>query len=128
MTEFELSMSGGEWCHGLGSFSLGSAGAGDRAAFALPGDRPVWGRNRPLKMEHLRLEFSFDLKKRQLKGLASLTFSPRATPVREAIFDAFDLDVSAVTDEGGKPLKFTAGDRTLQVDLGRAKKPGQSTT
>ena len=38
------------------------------SAFALPGDRPVWGRNRPLKMEHLKLEFSFDLKKRQVKG------------------------------------------------------------
>jgi len=130
MTEIGLITSGGELCHGLGDWtSTGEAtAAADRVAFALPGDRPVWGRNRPLKMEHLRLEFSFDLKKRQVKGLASLTFSPRATTVREAIFDAFDLDVSAVTDEAGKPLKFSAGDRTLQVDLGRARKPGQSTT
>ncbi len=125
MGELEL-IASGEACHGLGWGELSAAG--DRTAFALPGDRPVWGRNRPLKMEHLRLEFSFDLRQRQVKGLATLTFSPRATPVREAVFDAFDLDVTAVTDEGGKPLKFTAGDRTLQVDLGRQRKPGQSTT
>jgi len=126
MTELEVLASGSELCHGLGWVE--GMSAADRVAFALPGDRPVWGRNRPLKMEHLRLELSFDLKKRQVKGLASLTFSPRATNVREAIFDAFDLDVTAVTDEAGKPLKFTNGDRTLQVDLGRARKPGQSTT
>lgn len=126
MSELELIASGAGWCHGIGW--AGAGGASERTAFALPGDRPVWGRNRPLKMEHLRLEFSFDLKKRQVKGLATLTFSPRATSVREAVLDAFDLDVTAVLDEAGKPLKFTPGDRTLQVDLGRARKPGQSTT
>ncbi len=126
MSEIGLIASGSESCHGLG-WGEASA-AGERITFALPGDRPVWGRNRPLKMEHLRLEFSFDLKKRQVKGLASLTFSPRATTVREAVFDAFNLDVTAVMDEAGKPLKFASGDRTLQVDLGRSRKPGQSTT
>ena len=115
----------GEACSGLG----GGIGAADgRAPFVLPGDRPVWGRNRPLQMEHLRLEFSFDLKKRAVQGVATLTFSPRATSVREAMFDAIDLDVASVTDQAGKPLKFTTGDRTLQVDLGRARRPGQSTT
>ncbi|MEX2375227.1 MAG: M1 family metallopeptidase, partial [Dehalococcoidia bacterium] len=124
MAEFEAVSESAQVCLGLGGFGA----AADRMPFVLTGDRPVWGRNRPLKMEHLRLEFSFDLRRRVVHGLASLTFSPRATSVREAVFDAVALDVASVTDEAGKPLKFTTGERTLAVDLGRARRPGQSTT
>ncbi|MDA1010327.1 MAG: M1 family aminopeptidase, partial [Chloroflexi bacterium] len=124
MAEFDALIESGEVCSGLGGFTA----AAERMPFVLPGDRPVWGRNRPLKMEHIRLEFSFDLRRRTVNGVASLTFSPRATSVREATFDAIDLDVSSVTDEGGKALKFSLGNRTLTVDLGRARRPGQTTT
>ncbi len=130
MSEFDAG-AWGEVCHGLGSIEGVSMGLGflaDRQPFALPGDRPVWGRNRPLRIEHLRLEFSFDLKKRQVNGVATLTFHPRAGSVREAVFDAIDLDVSSVTDEGGKALAYSVGDRTLTVDLGRSRRQGQSTT
>ncbi len=130
MTEFEATAEGVA-CHGLdyGAYAAGAAlGAADRQPFALAGDRPVWGRNRPLRIEHLRLEFSFDLKKRQVNGVTTLTFHPRAGSVREAVLDAVDLDVSSVTDETGRDLKFTVGDRTLSVDLGRARREGQSTT
>ncbi|MDA1240803.1 MAG: M1 family aminopeptidase [Chloroflexi bacterium] len=125
MAEFEAVTESAQVCSGLGGFG---ATAAERMPFVLPGDRPVWGRNRPLKMEHLRLEFSFDLRRRTVNGVASLTFSPRATSVRTATFDAINLDVSSVTDEAGKPLKFTTGDRTLAIDLGRARRPGQSST
>ena len=36
--------------------------AADRRPFALPGDKPVWGRDRPLKVDHVRIELSFDVK------------------------------------------------------------------
>jgi aminopeptidase N len=124
MTEFEAIAESAAACSGLG----GIGAAANRMPFPLPGDRPVWGRNRPIRMEHLRLEFSFDLKQRRVNGVATLTFSPRAQSVREAVFDAFDLDVASVTDEAGKALTFSNGDRTLTVDLERARRPGQSTT
>jgi aminopeptidase N len=128
MSEFDAATWATEACNGLEGLALSSAGASDRMPFALPGDRPVWGRNRPLKIEHLRLEFSFDLKKRRVDGVTTLTFHPRAGSVREAVFDAVDLDVASVTDEAGKALGFSVGDRTLTVDLGRARREGQSTT
>ncbi|MCK9486418.1 MAG: HEAT repeat domain-containing protein [Dehalococcoidia bacterium] len=132
MSEFNAA-AWSEACRGLEgveatSMAAGAGALADRQPFALPGDRPVWGRNRPLRIEHLRLEFSFDLKQRRVDGVAALTFHPRADAVREAVFDAIDLDVSAVTDEAGRDLKFALGERTLTVDLGRSRRQGQSTT
>ncbi|MEX2372435.1 MAG: M1 family metallopeptidase, partial [Dehalococcoidia bacterium] len=129
MTEFDAAEWSVEGCHGLGELGAGGGvAANGRTPFALPGDRPVWGRNRPLRLEHLRLEFSFDLKRRVVHGVAAITFHPRASRVRQAVFDAVDLDVTSVTDERGKALKFSAGDRTLSIDLGRTRTEGQSTT
>ncbi|MEX2032091.1 MAG: hypothetical protein WEA81_04430, partial [Dehalococcoidia bacterium] len=130
MSEFDAAAWASEACNGLEALALTNAGAGaaDRMPFALPGDRPVWGRNRPLKIDHLHLEFSFDLKKRQVNGVTTLTFHPRVGSVREAVFDAVDLDVASVTDEAGKALSYSVGDRTLTVDLGRARREGQPTT
>ena len=133
MTDFDSTTWGIEGCTGLGLGLIASAeqaalGAADRTPFALPGDRPVWGRNRPLRIEHIRLEFSFDLKRRAVNGVATITFHARAVPVREAVFDAVNLDVASVVDDRGRELKFSAGDRTLAIDLGRTRAQGQSTT
>src|SRR6266581_239474 len=82
-------------------------GLADRRAFVLPGDRPVWGRDRPLILEHLRLEFSFDIPKRAVRGVASTTFNPRVGGLREAVFDAIELDIESVTDAEGRAYPFT---------------------
>ena len=100
----------------------GRAGASTldgRHPFALPGDRPVWGRDRPFAVEHIALEFSFNLARGELSGVATTTFRPRVDGLREAIFDAIELDVESVTDASGRALHFTVGERTLRVDLGR---------
>ena len=107
-------------CGGLlGTASGGGAAARDRHAFALPGDRPVWGRDRPFAVEHIALEFSFDLGRRELSGVATTTFRPRTDGLREAVFDARELVVESVTDGSGRELPFHLGERSLHVDLGR---------
>ncbi|MFA7249525.1 MAG: M1 family aminopeptidase [Dehalococcoidia bacterium] len=108
-----------EGCHGL--TAVQSAQAADRTAFALPGDEAVWGRDRPFRVEHLRLEVDLDVPRRSLRGVATTTFRPRNDGLREAVFDAVELHVESVTDEAGKPLAWRTGDRTLTIDLGRAR-------
>ncbi|MCY4640094.1 MAG: M1 family aminopeptidase [Chloroflexi bacterium] len=107
-------------CGGLlGAAHAGAAAAEDRHPFALPGDRPVWGRDRPFAVEHIALEFSFDLARRELSGVATTTFRPRTDGLREAVFDARELVVESVTDGSGRELPFRLGERSLHVDLRR---------
>ena len=108
--------------------STGAIALADRRPFALPGDRAVWGRDRPLVIEHLRLEFAFDLQHREVRGVTTTTFHPRVGGLREAVFDAIELDIEAVTDADGHALPFTASDGKLRIDLGRARPAGRSIT
>ena len=124
MTEVETTIIEGAECGGL---SL-HGGLADRRAFALPGDAPVWGRDRPIKIDHLRLEFSFDIPKGLVHGKTTTTFHPRLDGLREAEFDAIELDIASVTDERGRALKFVADGGKLRIDLGRARSAGQLLT
>ena len=125
MSEATIEMLGGfEACHG---FTMLAGAPGDRA-FALPGDEAVWGRDRPFTVEHLRLELEPDVAKRSVRGVATTTFRPRNDGLREAVFDAVELHVESVTDEAGKPLAWRSGDRTLTIDLGRARPSTRSIT
>ena len=90
-----------------------------RHPFALPGDRPVWGRDRPFAVEHIALDLAFNLARGEVRGVATTTFRPRVDGLREAVFDAIELDVESVEDGTGRALPFTVGERTLRVDLGR---------
>ena len=114
-----------EACHGL---TMLQAAPGDRTAFALPGDEAVWGRDRPFRVEHLRLELDLDVPRRSVRGVATTTFRPRNDGLREAVFDAIELAVESVTDEAGKPLAWRTGDRTLTIGLGRARPSTRSIT
>ena len=126
MAEMERGLWGAEHiaCAGVAL----QAAAADRRPFALPGDRPVWGRDRPLAIEHQRLEFDFDLRARRLNGVATTTFRPRNDGLREAVFDAIELDVEAVTDGNGRALPFTVADGSLRIDLGRGRASRRSIT
>ena len=107
-------------CGGLlGGGSGGSRALEGRHPFALPGDRPVWGRDRPFAVEHIALEFSFNLARRELRGVATTTFRPRADGLREAVFDARELEVESVADGSGRALPYRLDGRSLRVDLGR---------
>ena len=117
----------GAACHGLDA-GWGAAAMATREPFRLTGDRPVWGRDRAYKVEHLRLDLSFDLTRRSVAGTAATTIRPRHDGLGEAVFDASELDVASVTDGDGNKLAWSLGDRTLKVDLGRARRASQSVT
>lgn len=117
----------GAACHGLDA-AWGAGAMATREPFRLTGDRPVWGRDRAYKVEHLRLALSFDLKRRSVTGTATTTIRPRHDGLREAVFDASELDVASVTDGDGNALGWSLGDRTLKVNLGRARRANQSVT
>ena len=126
MADFDAMNWWAEACHGL---DAGWAAAlADRAPFALPGDQAVWGRDRPFRVEHLRLELTVDPAAKAVHGVATTTIRPRHDGMREAVFDAIDLDVASVTDEAGRALKFEVGDRTLRIDLGRARPASRTIT
>ncbi|RJQ07734.1 MAG: hypothetical protein C4558_09205 [Dehalococcoidia bacterium] len=124
-TRFFESVTGAA-CHGLDSGW--GAGMAAREPFRLTGDRPVWGRDRAYKVEHLRLDLAFDLKRRSVTGSVAITIRPRHDGLREAVFDAVELDVASVTDGDGNDLAWGLGDRTLKVNLGRARRASQSLT
>ncbi|MCC6236041.1 MAG: HEAT repeat domain-containing protein [Dehalococcoidia bacterium] len=112
-------------CLSGGGLALALAG---REAFVLPGDQPVWGRDRPIDVQHVRLELSFDLARRSLAGVCTTTLRPRMDGLREAVFDAKELAIDAVEDETGRALPFTIGEHSLRIDLGRARSARRTLT
>ena len=119
MSDFDAASWWAETCHGI---DAGWAGAlAERVPFALPGDQPVWGRDRAFRVEHLRLELQLDPARRAVSGVATTRIRPRHDGLREAVFDAVDLEIASVTDEAGRALAWETGDRTLRIDLGRAR-------
>ncbi|MEX2229422.1 MAG: M1 family aminopeptidase [Dehalococcoidia bacterium] len=117
MTEFEQ-------CHALQP----TTASPPPKRFELPGDRPVWGRDRPFKVEHLRLQFEFDLRRRLVHGVATTRFHPRRDGLSEAVFDAIELDIESVTGEDGQSLAFSTRDRELRVQLGDERAVGEAIT
>ncbi len=107
-------------CHGLDVAWAGAiGGSGGRKPFPLPGDQAVWGRDRPFRVDHLRLDLSFEPDRRVVEGRATTTLHPRHDGLSEVTLDAVELDVQSVTDAGGRELEWRTGDRTLRIDLGR---------
>jgi aminopeptidase N len=107
------------YCGGYAS----AAEANGRKAFPLPGDPRVYGRDRTIRIEHLALELSFDLRRHRVAGVATTMFRPRQDGLREAVFDAFELEVESVeeqlADGETRALEYTVGDGELRIDLGR---------
>ncbi|MDA0364832.1 MAG: M1 family aminopeptidase [Chloroflexi bacterium] len=113
-----------EQCHGLQPTSTSVP----HRRFALPGDRPVWGRDRPFKVEHLQLRFEFDLRRREVRGVATTRFHPRRDGLTEAVFDAIELDIESVSGEDGQPFAYTTRERELRVQLGDERSAGEAIT
>lgn len=67
------------------------------------GNGRKYARNREIDLRHLRLEVTPDFTKRTLSGVATLTFSPIATPLAELSLDAVDLSITQV--EATVPVK-----------------------
>lgn len=91
---------------------------------ALPGDRPVWTRDRTVDVKHIKIDIKLDIDDRRVSGTATHTVAPLNDESRYVEFDAIDMDVSAVT-VARKPAPFTYDGRKLRIDLGEGRKRGQ---
>jgi aminopeptidase N len=103
-------------------------GARGPRPFALPGAEPRYGRDRAVKMRHLRLEVALDFERKRIEGAATHTFSALNEGVRRVRFDAVELEIRAAHGPAGEALAFEADGETVAVDLGRALAAGEETS
>ncbi len=70
--------------------------------------------DRVIDMKHVLLDLTPDFVKRDLAGVATLTFSPIAKPMRQLRLDAIDLQVSKV--ESSAPIEaWDAGKKAITI-------------
>jgi aminopeptidase N len=87
-----------------------------------PDAKDVWTHAQPqvARVTHVALDLDVDFTGKTLSGSALLDIlaAPGATQV---VLDVNDMDISAVTDAAGKPLKWTLGPKdTANADIGSA--------
>lgn len=91
---------------------------------ALPGDRPVWPRDRVVDVLHMKVDVRLDVPNKSVSGTVTHTIAPLNDGTAAAEFDAIDMRIEAVTI-AKKPANFAYNGRTLRVELGGALKKGQ---
>jgi aminopeptidase N len=91
---------------------------------ALPGDRPVWPRDRVVDVLHMKIDVKLDLPGRRVSGTVTHSVAPLNDGTRYVEFDGIDMTVSAVT-VAKKPAPFDYDSAKLRVDLGEGRKRGQ---
>jgi aminopeptidase N len=94
--------------------------------FAPPGAPTHYLPDRPVSVQHVRLEFELDLAARQLVGRASLTLRCRRDDVRRIELDAVDMDITEVKIDGARSTNHHHDGKRLAIDLGQAH--GRDTT
>jgi len=85
-------------------------GSGDTANAAIQ-----YGRNRAFDVKHIKLEVDLDFEAESISGVATHTLSPVGSPASEIAFDAVNLDISAVEDNGRNALDFEVTNDKLRV-------------
>ncbi|HUB07947.1 MAG TPA: M1 family aminopeptidase [Myxococcales bacterium] len=99
-------------------------GCGGRLpSFDVRNEGPHPAADTRLRMRHLRLELRLDLEARRVEGRAILTLHAATPGVREAVFDAVELEIARIR-VGGVEAPFHAGERQLRVELPRSPAPG----
>jgi len=93
-------------------------------AHALPGDRPVWARDRVVDVKHSKIEVRLDVYGKRVSGTVTHTVAPLNDGTRYVEFDGIDLDIAAVI-VARKPAEFWYDGAKLRVDLGEGRKRGQ---
>lgn len=91
---------------------------------ALPGDRPVWPRDRVVDILHVKIEVALDIEARRVRGTVTHTVSTLNDGTRFVPFDAVDMTISSVT-VGKRDAPFEYDGRQLTVDIGEGRKRGQ---
>ncbi len=93
-------------------------------AHALPGDRPVWSRDRVVDVKHSKIDIKLDLTEKRVAGTVTHTVAPLNENSRFVHFDAIDMDITAVS-VARKPAEFSYDGAVLRIDLGDGRKRGQ---
>src|SRR5580704_562230 len=84
--------------------------------FAPPGTRTNFVGDRPVRLDHARLEWEIDLARKRLSGAATLTVAARREGLTSVSFDAVELDVEGVTVDG-RAASFSNEGQSLRVTL-----------
>src|SRR4051812_28874051 len=82
--------------------------------FAAPGTRTHFVGDRPVRLEHVRLDWEVDLVRKRLAGTATLRLVARRDRLAALTFDAVELDVESVT-VGGRAAGFDNDGEKLRV-------------
>jgi len=85
-------------------------------------------RSRDYDALHYKLAFSFDVPRKTVYGRNTVTLASLRDDLARLVLDAVDLDVTAVTDAAGAPLKFERTPAELVVLPARVLAYGETTT
>src|SRR5688572_33432434 len=91
---------------------------------ALPGDQPVWTRDRAVDIKHSKIDVKLDLPEKRVSGIVTHTLAPLNDGTRYVHFDATDTEVSAVS-VAEKAAAYSYNRRKLRFGLGGARKRRQ---
>lgn len=91
---------------------------------ALPGDRPVWPRDRVVDVVHSKIEVSLDVPARAVSGTVTHTVALLNDGTASVAFDAVAMQVSSVA-VARRPAPFEYDGRTLRIEIGEGRKRGQ---
>jgi len=104
------------------------AGAVFNGAFALPGDKPRYPRDRIANIKHVRLDITLDLDAKRISGGVSHTFSPLNDGLDHIELDAVDLTIGAVRNAAGRDLAHSLSGGRLRIELGEEMTGGREET
>jgi aminopeptidase N len=91
---------------------------------ALPGDRPVWPRDRVVDVLHMKIDIKLDVPGKRVSGTVTHSVAPLNDGTRYVEFDAIGMVIPAVT-VAKKPAPFDYDGAKLRVDIGEGRKRGQ---
>lgn len=87
--------------------------------FMLPGDQPRYLPTRRFDILHYRIELQLDFEARAIEGTTTLTVRSLSDHLASLVFDAFALEISAVT-VGGLPVEWTVDGEHIALTLAQA--------
>ncbi len=91
---------------------------------ALPGDRPVWPRDRVVDVLHMKIDLKLDIPGKTVRGTVTHTVAPLNDGTRWVEFDAIDMTISGVS-VARKAADFDYDGKKLRIDIGDGRKRGQ---
>lgn len=122
--------------HGNHGYGLALFGAEHSSAspppqdrsFALAGDTTHYAPDRPVDIQHLKLNVTLDFDQETVSGTAYTTFTVLYEELETVTFDAIELGIEEVTGENGTRLKYGLTDKKLVVTLDRRYSYGEELT